>query len=84
MNGKDIKSEYMDGEASAKYLHTTPRKIALYRRYGLLKYAKLGKSFLYRREWLDDFMEEWAGFNISSEFYLQIAIASRRSGRGTA
>ena len=75
MNGKDI---------SAKYLHTTPRKIALYRRYGLLKYAKLGKSFLYRREWLDDFMEEWAGFNISSEFYLQIAIASRRSGRGTA
>ena len=65
---------YLFAEEAAQYLRTTTRKISLYRRYGLLKSGKLGKSYLYKKEWLDQFMHDWIGYDLSNESMVQLAI----------
>lgn len=75
---KDLKPCYLFGDEAAKYLRTTERKISLYRRTGLLKYCKLGKHYVYRTQWLDDFMESWNGYDLSSEKAIRYAIDAKR------
>ena len=73
----DLKPEYMFQKESAEYLQTTERKIALFRKHGLLKHAKLGKNYVYRKEWLNQFMEDWSGYDLSNEDKIKLAINSR-------
>lgn len=70
-------SEYMFAEQASQYLKTTERKISLYRRYGLLKYAKLGKNYVYRQDWLDEFMEVWQGYDLSNEKQIKFSINAK-------
>lgn len=74
-------TEYMFGEEAAEYLHTTERKISLYRRYKLLKFGKLGKNFIYKREWLDEFMNDWIGYDLSNEKMVKLAINRKEWNR---
>jgi len=78
MANDELVSDYMFGADASKYLLTTERKLALYRRYGLLKYSKLGKNFVYRRQWLDEFMENWKGYDLSNEGKVRLAINGKR------
>ena len=73
----DLKSEYMFQKDAALYLHCTQRKLALYRKYGMLKSGKLGKNYVYKRTWLDEFMCEWANFDLSNEEKIKLAIHSK-------
>lgn len=73
----DLAPGYYYDEESARYLKTTTRKISLYRRYKLLKYAKFGKAYVYRKEWLDQFAEEWAGYDLSNESKVRLAIQEK-------
>ena len=73
----DLMPGYMFGSEAAAYLRTTERKISLFRRYGLLKSCRLGKGYLYRREWLDAFAESWADYDLSSESAIRLAIKSK-------
>lgn len=73
----DLVPGYMFAEEAAAYLKTTPRKISLYRRNCLLKAGKLGKNYVYRKEWLDDFMEVWAGYDLSNETAVKLAIREK-------
>ena len=70
--------EYMHADAAADYLLTTERKLALYRKYNLIKWAKLGKSFIYRKQWLDSFMESWSSCDLSNEEAVKLAVSSRK------
>lgn len=70
-------SEYLFAEEAAEYLRTTTRKISLFRRRGLLKSAKLGKSYVYRKDWLDEFMESWQGYDLSNDFQVSLAVKSK-------
>ena len=69
---------YLFGEQAAEYLRTTTRKISLFRRYKLLKSAKFGKSFVYKRSWLDQFAEQWQGYDLSNEKAVQLAISEKK------
>lgn len=69
---------YMHQNEAAEYLLTTPRKVGLYRRLGILKAVRFGKNYCYRREWLDQFAEEWAGYDLSSESKARLAINGRK------
>lgn len=73
----DLKPGYWYAKPSAVYLNTTTRKIALYRKYRLLKYAKFGKNYVYKKEWLDDFAEEWAGYDLGNEAKVKRAVAEK-------
>ena len=75
---EDLKPEYMFAPESAKYLQTTTRKIALFRKCGLLKWAKLGKNYVYKKTWLDDFMNDWSGYDLSNEPAIRLAINSKK------
>lgn len=75
---QELMPEYMFGEEAAQYLQTTPRKISLYRRYGLLRYGKLGKNYVYKKSWLDDFMDAWSGYDLSNEEAVRLAINVKR------
>ena len=77
-----MKEYYTQAEA-ADYLQTTGRKIGLYRRHKLIKYAKLGKKYLYKKAWLDEFMEEWQGYDLSNEesIYTSIALKEWRTAQ---
>ena len=77
-NEKELMPDYMFAEGASAYLQTTTRKIALYRKYKLLKYGKLGKNYVYKKSWLDDFMEEWAGYDLSNETAVRLAINGKR------
>lgn len=74
----DLKPGYWFASEAAVYLNSTERKISLYRRYGLLKYAKFGKNFVYRQSWLDDFAEAWSGYDLSNEQKVKCAIAEKK------
>ena len=73
----DLKPGYFYAPESARYLNTTTRKISLYRRYNLLKFAKFGKNYVYRKEWLDEFAETWAGYDLSNESKVKLAIREK-------
>lgn len=68
--------DYMYQPEAAKYLRTTSRNIALWRKSGLLKAVKSGKSYVYKRSWLDQFMEDWSGYDMSNESKIRFAIKS--------
>ena len=78
MTATDNKQEFMLPEEAGAYLRVTDRKVSLYRRYGLLKWARLGRNFVYKREWLDEFMNEWCGYDLSSEKAIRLAVNSRK------
>lgn len=69
------RKDYFTQEEAADYLHTTARKIGLYRRRHLLRFGRLGKQFIYKKQWLDDFMEEWSGYDLSNAEKVTLAIA---------
>lgn len=75
---EDLQPEYMRGKEASEYLLTTERKLALYRKYGLLRWSKFGKNFVYKKSWLDDFAETWACHDLSSEKAVRLAINSRK------
>ena len=72
---EDLKPEYMFAEEAAEYLRTTTRKLALFRKNNLVKYAKYGKNFVYKKSWLNDFSEEWADYDLSNEERIQYSIS---------
>ena len=74
----DLKPEYFFADEASQYLKTTKPKIAMYRKYGLLKYAKFGKNFVYKKSWLDDFAEEWSGYDLSNEAKIRLAINAKK------
>ena len=78
MTYSDLASDYMYGAEASKYLLTTERKLSLYRRCGLLKYSKLGRNYVYRRQWLDEFMENWSGYDLSNEDKVRYAIDAKK------
>ena len=71
-------ADYVYGDEASKYLRITERKLSLYRRYGMLKYSRLGKNYVYRKQWLDDFMEEWSCTDLSNEEKIRLAINGRK------
>lgn len=73
----DLKPGYFEGDEVAAYLRMSPRKLPIFRKYQMLKYVKLGRSFVYRKEWADEFMERYAGFDLSSETAIEQAAAIR-------
>lgn len=70
--------EYMFAEDASKYLLTTSRKLALYRKYQLIKFSKLGKNYIYKRGWLDQFMEDWNGYDMSNEEAVKQSIREKQ------
>lgn len=74
---KDLLPEFMFGTEASQYLNTTPRKIALYRKYGLLRWSKFGKNYVYKKSWLDDFAETWACHDLSNEEAVRLAVRSK-------
>lgn len=74
----DLNPAYLFKNESAKYLRTTERKISLYIRYGLLRYAKYGKNYVIRKDWLDEFAEQWSGYDLSNEDKIKLAINARK------
>lgn len=75
---EDLNREYMFASDAARYLQTTERKISLYRRKGLLKYGKLGKNYVFKKSWLDEFMEQWSGYDLSNESKIKYAINAQK------
>lgn len=74
----DLESSYLFKDEAAKYLRTTERKISLYIHFGLLKYTKFGKNYVIRKEWLDEFAENWSGYDLSNESKIRLAISGRK------
>lgn len=71
---EDLKPEYLLLKEAAAYLRTTERKIAMFRRLGLLQAVKFGKAYVYKAEWLDNFARDWSGYDLSSESKILAAI----------
>ncbi len=74
----DLMPGYMFKPEAAKYLRTTERKISLFVKYGLLRFAKFGKNYCFKREWLDQFAEEWTGYDLSNEEKVRYSINVRK------
>jgi len=74
----DLRPEYMRKEQAAQYILSTVKKLAIFRKYGMLKAAKLGKEYVYKKTWLDDFMEEWAGYDLSNPQRIAEAIKEKQ------
>jgi hypothetical protein len=73
-----VQPQYMDSEKASHYLSIPIRKLNLYRSEGLIKAVRCGKGYLYRQSWLDDFMEEYAGYDISNRDKIRAAVNEKR------
>ena len=71
----DLKKEYLEGDEAARYLRISPRKLPTLRKYRMLKFCKFGRSFVYKKSWLDQFAEDYAGFDLSNEDTIATAAA---------
>lgn len=74
---RDLMPGYLDSEEASVYLRSPKRKLGLLIKHGLLRYAKLGKGYIFRKEWLDDFMENWSGYDLGTEEKIIFAKSSR-------
>ncbi len=74
---KDVSQEYFSRDEAGEYLQVDGRKIDSFRKAGLLRYGRLGRNYIYRKCWLDDFMEEWAGYDLSSDENIKLSIQAR-------
>ena len=72
---QELLPDYMYLEQAAEYLKTTEKKIALFRKHGILKAGRLGKCFVYRKDWLNEFMDAWADYDLSNESKIIESIA---------
>lgn len=52
---KRTSSPWMNQEGAAEYLKMSPWSIGEARRCELLKASKVGKAYIYHRDWLDDY-----------------------------
>ena len=75
---EDDSAETMTSEDASAYLGTTSRNLALLRKYNLVKFAKCGKRFMYRKDWLNQFLDEWVGYDLSSEGNIKLAINGKK------
>ena len=74
---KDMLPEYLTRDEAGDYLQVDGRKIDMFRKNGLLRFGRLGRNYIYKKTWLDDFMEEWSGYDLSSEDNIRLSIKSR-------
>ena len=75
---EDLMPGYMDSETASRYSTFTKRKLGLFIKYDMLKFAKVGKGYIFRKEWLDEFMEEWNGWDLGTEEKIRFAVESRK------
>lgn len=79
MNNEKDKSDLMPGfmfeEEARDYMRASRRALPLWRKLGILKALKHGRSYVYRREWLDSFADEWRGYDLSNETAVLASIA---------
>lgn len=78
INLKAIPPQYMDSEEASEYLRIPIRKLNLYRSEGLIKAVRCGKGYLYRQTWLDQFMEDFAGYDVSNTEKIRLAINEKK------
>ena len=71
--------EVMSRSQASRYSGIPERKIGLYQRYGLIKAVRTGKGFTYRKVWIDQFLEEWADYDMSSVENVVASIALKRA-----
>ncbi|MBQ6452708.1 MAG: hypothetical protein IJJ29_12390 [Solobacterium sp.] len=75
--GEDWKKnfpEYLNKKEAAAYICSTVKKIALFRKEGMLKFSKLWNEYIYKKYRLDDFMEQWAGYDLSNPEKIRAAV----------
>ena len=70
----------MYADEAAKYLKISKRKLSLLRKSGLIKAVRLNKHFLYRREWLNEFLDQNAGLDLRNESLTRSSIMLKRDG----
>lgn len=68
----------MNREEVAAYLQTTCRKIGLYTKYGLIKSIRIGRNFMYRPEWVMQFLEDWVDYDLRDESKVIAAIGLKK------
>lgn len=73
-----VQPQYMDSEKASQYLCIPIRKLNLYRSEGLIKAVRCGKGYLYRQSWLDQFMEDFAGYDVSNREKIRQAINEKK------
>lgn len=73
-----IPPQYMDSEEASNYLRIPIRKLNLYRSEGLIKAVRCGKGYLYRQTWLDQFMEDYAGYDVSNAEKIRLAVNEKK------
>ena len=71
---RQLLPEYLDKKQAAEYGRTTTKKLALFRKYGLLKYAKVGQEYIYKKAWIDEFYNTWSCYDLSNEERIRAAI----------
>ena len=75
---RQLLPEYLDKYQAAEYGRTTTKTLALFRKYGLIKYVKVGQEFIYKKSWIDEFMETWAGYDMSNPEKIRASMKERQ------
>lgn len=61
-----INPGYLAAEQAAAYVGMKPRNLAVWRKAGIIKFVKAGKRYFYRREWVEETMNRFIGYDISN------------------
>ena len=71
-NRNYYQSSFLTEREAAVYLRANQRSLAKWRNAGLIKAIKVSRSWIYRKEDLERFFNEYAGKDLSSDHYLNL------------
>lgn len=69
----ELDKQYYSQAELAKELHCSPRVIGLYRKYGILKPIKIGKSYIFENADIKRMFQTYGGYDLSNEQKIRLA-----------
>lgn len=69
-------------EDAAKYLRTSKSMIRTMQNQGILKATKMGHGFIFRKKDLDQIIEDWNGYDLSTPESINLALKTKKLAAG--
>lgn len=70
-----MENQYLTTEQVATMLHATKRNVGLWRRKNMIKSIRCSNGYLFKSEWVNEFVDRFAGMSITNEEKCDLAIA---------
>lgn len=70
-----MEHQYLTTAEVAEMLHATKRNVGLWRRKNMIRSIRCSNGYLFKPEWVDEFVDRFAGMSVTNEEKCDLALA---------